>query len=462
MKRMIALFLALVMVVGLVACGAKEEILAEKPAETPTEASVETPVEEKEPVTLSLWIYDDGEAVTEMYDEWAAAVNAEYPWITIETEVLPYDSGPEKFVVACATDTTPDLYFDGFSRIGPAVEAGLTVDVSGLLEKHADSFLVPQKDGILEDGTAGFLCTANDYAYCLLVNMDLAERLGVADMLPEDMLTWSWNDLLEVCRAAKAADPGVVPIDLFAGSRSSDAYTYSWFVANGVNLCNEDMTATAFNEGENREKAIEVLEFYKQLIDEGLTNSGPAAAVDVENEELFNAGNMLFCHGAYNNVISVYQEQQEGRCAPFAFDAIAIPTKDGVEPATVCSWGTYGYCGFKNNGNEEAILLALDHWLSNPEWQSRLCNLTGRPSGMSTTTAEYPTEDIAVSMGRGVVYTAEHSISDFGILETWWSNFRDTFYINLQEFYVGTVDASTMLDNWQAAADPVIAAGNEG
>lgn len=466
MKKRIAWLFLLIMVISLAACSSKENTPAATPSEVPveesTEAPVQSPTEEKEPTTLSLWIYDEGEAMVDMYGEWTEAVHAQYPWITIETEVLPWDSGPEKFTVACATGTTPDLIFDGYSRIAPAVEAGLTIDVSSLLEKYADSFIAPQSEGVMEDGTAGFLTTANDYAYCLLVNMDLAERLGVADMLPEDMTTWSWDDLLEICRAAKAADPNVIPIDLFAGTRSSDAYTYSWFMANGVDLCNEDFTATAFNVGENREKAIEVLNFYKQLIDEGLTNSGPATAVDVENDELFNAGNMLFSHGGYNAIINKYQLQQDGLCVPFTCDAVAIPTKDGAEPAMVCSWGTYGYAGFKNNKNEEAILLVLDHWLSNPEYQSKLCNLAGRPSAMTTTIAEYPSDEIAVTMERGAEYSAKYSVSDFGILESWWSNFRDTFYINLQEFYVNTVDAGTMLDNWQAAADPVIAAGAEG
>ena len=468
MKKLIALLLALVMVVGLVACGAKEEAApaateaAKEEAAPAAKEEAAAPAEEQEDVTLSLWVYEDGDAVTALYEEFCDAVNAAYPYITVEMEVLPYDSGPEKFSVACATNTTPDLYFDGYSRIAPAVEAGLTVNVSPLLEQYADNFIATQKDGIMADGNYGYISTATGAAYCILVNMDLAERLGVADMLPDDMLTWSYDDLLAVCRAAKAADPSIIPIDLFAGSQSSDSYTYSWFTANGVELTNDDLTATAFNEGESKENAIEVLNFYKTLLDEGLSVDGAATLADTDVQVLWEAGNVLFFHGAFNNMTSYYNRMEEGLCVPFIYDAVGIPSADGAGKTTVCNWGNYGYCCFKNNGNEEEILKVLELWITDPYWQSSLSNLTGRLSVMSTTTAEYPEEWIQVAMDRGSAYGAEFAISDFGVLEPWWTDFRGTFYPQLQDFYAGNIDAETLLNNWQAAGDAVISAALAG
>lgn len=466
MKKLIALLLALVMVIGLAACGS-EPAKTEEPAKTDEPAKADTPApaeeasDEKAPVTLSLWIYDDGENVTALYEEFAASVHEAYPYITIQTEILPYDSGPEKFTVACATNTTPDLYFDGYSRIAPAVKAGLTVDVTDVIEGN-DVFVAKQTDGVMDNGGYGYLATATGAAYCIFVNLDLAERLGVKDMLPEDLMTWSYDDLLEVCRAAKTADPSIVPIDLYAGSQSSDAYTYSWFIANGVELTNADLTATAFNEGENREKALEVLELYKTLIDEGLTVEGAATALDTENQDIWHAGQCLFFHGAFSNNSSWLKNMEEGLCVPFAYDSICIPTKAGTDVPYVCNWGSYGYCGFSNNGHEEEIKLVLNHWVQDPYWQSQLSNLTGRLSVMSTTTAEWPNESIAVTMDRGAAYGAAYARSDFGILESWWADFRGTFYPNLQDFYAGKTDAGTMLDNWQAAADAVISAAHAG
>ena len=73
------------------------------------------------------------------------------------------------------------------------------------------------------------------------------------------------------------------------------------------------------------------------------------------------------------------------------------------------------------------------------------------------TEVAYDTEEIAETMARGAAYSAAHTVSDFGVLQSWWTEFRGTFYPNLQDFYTGKIDADTMLDTWQAAGDAVIA-----
>ena len=102
----------------------------------------------------------------------------------MEYEVLPYESGPEKVTVAYATNTTPDILLDGYSRIAPAVNAGITADVTDVIEEYSDCFLAEQLDGKMADGNYGFIAMTNGAPYGILVNMDLAEQLGVADLLP--------------------------------------------------------------------------------------------------------------------------------------------------------------------------------------------------------------------------------------------------------------------------------------
>ena len=91
----------------------------------------------EESVTLTAWYYAD-EGAAEGYNLWAEQVKAAYPYISMEFEELPYDSGPEKFTVAVATNTYPDFYFDAYSRCAPAIKAGKTLDVTELREQYAD------------------------------------------------------------------------------------------------------------------------------------------------------------------------------------------------------------------------------------------------------------------------------------------------------------------------------------
>ena len=289
MRKLIALLLALVMVLGVVGCGAKEEAPEAAPEIAPEampEAAPEAE-EEKEPVTLSGW-YLAVDGVEQAYQAWADAVNEEYPWINIEFEAMASDAIAEKISVACATGTTPDLYMDNYSRCASAVEAGLCVDLTDVLADNQDIFIAEESCGIV-DGRNYYIGLASGGAYTMTVNMTLINELGLADMLPEDHETWTYEEFLNLCRAAKAADPEVTPIVLYAGSRSGDSWYYSWFLGNGADILNDEHSAMAINEGANKEATLEVLNVFKTLIDEGLTAPGAASLIDADVLSMFDA-----------------------------------------------------------------------------------------------------------------------------------------------------------------------------
>lgn len=458
---MLAFLLAVLMICSVVAgCSQQKantpddtDIPSVTPAETP--ASSESGATDPDPVTLTMWIYDGN--TNDVYSAFADEIHEAYPWITIDIEFLPFDSGPEKFTIACATGTTPDLYLDGFSRISPAVHSGLCIDITDVLEANANTLLNEQPDGCI-DGKHYYLATSTGAAYGLAVNMDLAEQLGVADLLPADGLTWSYDTFLEVCRKAKEADPSIIPVTLFAGSQSSDAWYYTMLMGNGAQLTNSDKSATAFNSGDSAEAAAETLNLFKTLIDEGLTQTGCATMIDQDAQALWLAGQALFTHCAFSNASTFRDQQEEGSMIEMNFDILAVPTADGTTPPTSASWGSSGICAFNSNGNEETIKLVLNYYLTHPTTYQALLDATNVTPLLNIGTVNYTDEVVARIMSeRGEEYTAKYSTSDFGILEGWWSDFRQTLYPQLQDFYVGNIDAQTVLDNWQANGDAVIA-----
>lgn len=415
--------------------------------------------EEKAPVALNVWYYDDGDEADAAYQMWADAVKEAHPWITLEFETLPYDSGPKKFTVACATGTTPDIYVDGYSRIAPAIHAGLTIDLTETIQAHKEAFIDEVKDGIV-DGKNYYITTVNGAPYCVTCNLDLAAELGVADMLPADFMSWSYDDFLAICRKAKEADPSVIPVSLFAGSQSSDAWYYTFYLANGGKITNEELTATVFNSDEYRGKILETLGFFKTLIDEKLVPDGCATMIDQDIDTYWFSGKLLFMHGAFNNMSYYNAMQKEGTSVPYAFNAFNVPTSSGVTGPSA-SWGSSGMCGFNNNGNEEAIRLAFSVFLEHPEIQGTLSTATGRLPFIAGANVEFETEVITNTMARGAEYGAKYNTSDFGIMEPWWTDFRATHYPQLQDFYTGKIDAETMLKNWQEAGDAVITAAHQ-
>ena len=408
-------------------------------------------------VTLTAWYYAD-EGASEGYDLWAEQVKAAYPYISMEFEELPYDSGPEKFTVAVATNTYPDFYFDAYSRCAPAIKAGKTLDVTELREQYADEFLGTQADGVV-DGRYHAIVTNTGAAYCLFINMTKVKDAGLENMLPEDKLTWSYDEYLAFLRALKEAYPDDYPMELFAGSQSSDMWYYSWLLGNGVQLTTEDLSATAFNSTESREKAIQTLELFKTISDEGLCNPGVATTLDQDGQGFWKAGKAIICHGAFSNTQGWYRNMQDGTAVEFEYDAYAMPTFDGKEVPMSGSFGSYSFIAFDANdeAKNDAIKKAVEIYLTNPECQTIVTNATGRLSVMTDTVVEYDTDAIAETMARGAAYSASYTDSSFGVLESWWTEFRGTFYPNLQDLYTGKIDAGTMLDTWQAAGDAVIA-----
>lgn len=437
MKKVLCLFFVLIMIVPLFAGGSTEK--------------------SNDAVTLTVWYYADPGA-DEGYNLWAEKVKESYPYITLEFEELPYDSGPEKFTLSIATKTNPDLYFDTYSRCAQAITAGRTLDLTDLREQYSNKFLGTQADGVV-DGCYHAIVTNTGAAYCLYINMTKVKDAGLENMLPEDKLTWSYDEYLDFLRALKKAYPDDYPMELYAGSQSSDMWYYSWFIGNGVKLTNEDLSATAFNTGDNREKSLQVLNLFSAVYNEGLCNPGVATTIDVDGQGLWEAGKAIICHGAFSNAVDWYRDMQDGVAVEFEYDAYAMPTYEGKEIPKSGSFGSYSFIAF-DSGDEaknEAIRKAVEVYLSNPEMQTIITNATGRLSVMADTVVEYDTEEIAEIMERGASYSASYTDSSFGVLKGWWTEFRGTFYPNLQDFYIGRISAQEMLDKWQSSGDAVIA-----
>ena len=118
MKKLIALLLAIVMVLGLVACAAKEETsttttektettTTEKTEEVAeeTEETEEVAEEEKEEVTIEVWVAQVDWA--DAWDEMEAKFEEEHPWIEVEHVGLGEDA--EFLTTRIAAKDLPDV-----------------------------------------------------------------------------------------------------------------------------------------------------------------------------------------------------------------------------------------------------------------------------------------------------------------------------------------------------------------
>ena len=146
MKKIIALLLALVMVVGLCACSVEKTTETQAP-ETQAAASGETQAAASagEAVEISLWTYPVGNWGDQAtVDQILADFNAVYPNITVKVEYLAYGGdGDAKIDSAIEGGQAPDIVFEGPERLVANWGAkGVMVDLADLWtdEVKADTY----------------------------------------------------------------------------------------------------------------------------------------------------------------------------------------------------------------------------------------------------------------------------------------------------------------------------------
>ena len=194
MKKIIALLLALVMVLGLCACSVEQE-----PA--PTEAPVvETPVEGETPATeagpapveISLWTFPVGNWGDEAtVNGWIEAFTAKYPHITVKVEYLDYQSGDDKLNTAIEGGQAPNLIFEGPERLIATYAAkGLLLDISDMLSTDAGSQLYESIVTTCSIDGKLYAYPISQMAHCMAINYELFEAAGALQYIDEETHTW--------------------------------------------------------------------------------------------------------------------------------------------------------------------------------------------------------------------------------------------------------------------------------
>lgn len=130
MKKFIAMLLALLMVLSLCACGAKEEApAAEAPAEAP---AAEEPAAEAEPVTVHVFHYMVEGDKAKALDALEAAFTAKYPNVSFEN--TSYSQGTDYFAqlqTAIASGDMPEIMMGNPGLYADLIENGFVMDLTG-------------------------------------------------------------------------------------------------------------------------------------------------------------------------------------------------------------------------------------------------------------------------------------------------------------------------------------------
>ena len=212
MKKLFAVLLAVVMVVGLCACS-----VSEKPAETTAAATTAAATDATEAATeaaapaaaseITLWTYPIGgwgnqETVDALMADFEAATG-----IKVTVEYLTYADGDDKVNTAIEGNKAPDLIMEGPERLVANWGA------KGKLVNIADLFDDTDKSEINAAALAACFAddnTAYEYplvmtAHCMAINKTVFEAADAMQYINEDTHTWkSTEDFFKAMDAVYA------------------------------------------------------------------------------------------------------------------------------------------------------------------------------------------------------------------------------------------------------------------
>ena len=339
MKKLFAVLLAVVMVVGLCACS-----VSEKPAETTaattaategaTEAATEAPAATTE---ISLWTYPIGKWTdAETVSALLADFNAVHPEIKVTVEYLDYTNGDDKVNTAIEGGQAPDIVMEGPERLIANWGAkGLMVDLADLVPANTYPGIVASCTSANGEVYEMPVCMI---AHCMAINRDVFEAADALQYLNEE--THTWNSVDDFFKAVQAvADAGYENVGcIYCGGQGGDQGTRA-LVTNigGGTYANAEHTEYTFASTENA-TALSRLWNQKGIIFDPSIVAG---------DEITN-----FVNGTFQMAFCWNISQEVNNADALTFDVLPMAFPSDTTPSL--QGGIWGF-GVFNNGDEAKI-----------------------------------------------------------------------------------------------------------
>lgn len=259
MKKLLALVLAVIMTLAL---------------------GVAASAEEQEPVTIEWLSLTDSTGFPEALVE---AFQEEYPWITVEINYIPGNTDDVKKALITsmvAQDSNPDVFLTDVVWTGQFAAAGWIKDLTGTFDDTIHS------EGSLQS------CVYDGKYYAMPVYTDIQLLVYRNDIIGEDEVPKTWDELLAVCEKyvgqnginygwlwqGAQAEAVVCNAVSFIGSNNGA------FVQDGQAVCNSAET-------------VEAVQFMHDLIYEyGYSPEDVLSHVPADTTPIFEQGVALFAN----------------------------------------------------------------------------------------------------------------------------------------------------------------------
>lgn len=417
-KRLICIFLVVILVVCLSAC--------QKSGSNSGEAvtlTIKTP-----PIGLGN-VPDVGEA--EIYDLFVAAsekFKAQYDKYDVNFEISRYNYLDEEEQLAdkYGTEEAADIFFSGSYNVPAYVAKGWLAPLDDIIDEELRQDInetIWKQNSI--DGKV-YTMPFQQLQNTLLVNKKMMEKAGLEEYIPEDntIAHWSTDTFDTIFQALKASitDKNAFAFMMYAANNQGDNHMMTLLRSHGGSLYDDKG-----NFAVNTPEGIEALQWIKELDEQGITPQG------AENMELLDCMNLFYneqlaiCMGNLTNLWDAWNKDLD-------VFAVNFPSLDGKGYVTS---GTNGFCVF-DNGDEQKMEVAKDfiRFIYTDEELMKY-TLGTQPVNRSITEKyqdEIPMLKAYDDNSENIVDNINNSLN--------WQGVRDVFYTNIQDLLLGTKTAA--------------------
>jgi len=231
-------------------------------------------------------VYEKTDSFTAL-DTLFTSVKAEFekknPGVTVELQPIAADDNDYKTKLALSqrsAETAPDVFYEDTTNVRSDADAGYLLNLDKYVAKWSDwsQFNDGAKlAGAGDDGSIYSVSLGTD-TRVIWYNKNVLKAAGIAT--PWQPKTW--DDILGAARKIKAAEPGVVPFNLYAGTGTGEGTVMQGFyeLLYGTKLGADSLYDSASKKWVvGSQGFIDSLEFMKTLYGEGLAVT-PAEALD--------------------------------------------------------------------------------------------------------------------------------------------------------------------------------------
>ncbi len=450
MKKMFALLLAMVMVLGLAACGKKDD--TPPPADDQTQSDTQTPETPEEPAAageITLWTYPIGDwgkedKVKAITDAFTADTG-----ISVKVEYLAYADGDDKVNSAITAKNAPDLIMEGPERLVTNWgDKGYLVDLSDMFDDTDKSEI---------NAAAMAACThpngsVYEYplvvtAHCMAINLDAFKEAGADQFLNLDTHTWTTSDFINAVDALYEhfqAPVGAVYCKGQGGDQGTRALVNNLY---GGTFTNAEHTAYTWDDPLN----VKALEQLKAM--DGIEFDASLAGGDEIAKFYQGALKMAFCWNIAQQLSPNGKGEETGAEKTVTGDDIAFmsfPSEDGNSKLQGGIWGF----GIFDNG-DQARIDASKQFIKFMCDSAHTVDAVKTANYFAVRTAAEGTDLSSIWADNPIM--AEYTklmpyLGDYYQVTTGWAAARTEWWNMLQEVGTGA-DVATVLEAHEAAAN---------